>query len=158
VITNDLVDNFIISCKNIIIESTDFSVVNAFVFEEPSNFLCSEVAIFIGVGGSVKGQAIISMSKSSAIKVAQSLFEELEIKEFDEIARCSISEFGNIVIGNAIQAFAHSEQYVDITPPAIATGTNLEMHMDKMRVIGTKFILDKNEPFEIIISICIKEK
>jgi chemotaxis protein CheX len=150
------VNEFIKTTQEVIKESTTFNVSKYIINEKDNTYICNDVAIVFGVSGEIKGQVIFTMSEDVAIKIAAKIFEEIEITAFDEIARCSISEFGNIVLGRAIQAFSEEGSFIDITPPALATGNNLIMHIDKMTVVGISMTLDDNSPFEINISICEK--
>jgi len=147
---------FIALSKDIIFESTSYEVIDFKITEKGTTYICNDIAIVFGISGTIKGQVIFTMTESTAIKIASRIFEEIEITKFDEIARCSIAEFGNIVLGRAIQVFSEKDGYIDITPPALATGTNLVMHIDKMTVIGISMTLNDNIPFEMNISICEK--
>ncbi|MEN8906251.1 MAG: chemotaxis protein CheX [Clostridiales bacterium] len=150
------INEFIDTSKDVIYSSTNYKVIKHKIIEKNATYICSDVAIVFGISGNIKGQVIFTMSESAAIKIAARIFEEIEIVEFDEIARCSISEFGNILLARAIQVFSDKESYIDISPPALATGTNLVMHIDKMSVIGISITLDDSIPFDINISICEK--
>jgi len=85
---------------------------------EPSH----EVAILIGITGSINGEVVYSMGYNMVYKIANSLapgLTEAQIKvEYKDI----IGELANMITGNAMNLFAFSGKRVEMTPPTVIDG------------------------------------
>lgn len=78
-----------------------------------------EVAIVIGVIGAYKGEVVYSMNFDCAYKMAKKLMPGLDNSTVKDEYKDIIGEIGNMTTGNAINIFASSGQFVDITTPNI---------------------------------------
>ena len=116
--------------------------------------LCSRpIAIIIGLTGDIKGQAVFSMNRETAIDIASGMMGGMSLSEFDDISKSAVSEMTNMIVGNASTLFYKNSLKVDITPPALLTGENLEVYSVNMQTICIPLNLNKNNIMELSISI-----
>jgi len=85
-----------------------------------------EIAVIIGLVGQVEGRVLFDMSKETALKIVSKMNNE-EIKEFDELAKATITELGNLITGRAVTKLSEMGYKFDVTPPAIFTGNIMEI-------------------------------
>lgn len=91
-----------------------------------STFTTQEVTIMAGVVGEVEGTVLYGMSKETAMKIAGVMMCS-ELTEFDAMALSALSELGNMITGNAITSLSQNGYDVDITPPSVVRGMNIEV-------------------------------
>lgn len=92
------------------------------------------VIVLIGLAGEIEGRVSYDMTKATALKVAE-VMNGMEFKEFDELARSTISELGNIVTGRAITVLNDRGFKFNITPPTLLIGDNLEVFDSNIEVL-----------------------
>jgi len=85
-----------------------------------------DVAVIVGLVGQVEGRVLFDMSKKTALNIVSKMNEE-EIKEFDELAKATITELGNMITGRAVTKLSDMGYRFDVTPPAIFAGDNMEI-------------------------------
>lgn len=83
----------------------------------------AEISGIIGLGGEVRGSAIISFPLGIALKVASAMFME-ELTEINDDVKDAVGEFANIVIGNARNKLVDSGLSVTISTPTIIVGVD----------------------------------
>jgi chemotaxis protein CheX len=91
-----------------------------------SNFY-NQVIIIIGLVGKIKGQVSFEMPLDTAKNIASIMMGGMLVEELDDISKSAISEMGNMIMGNACSLFASNGIIIDITPPALITGENIDM-------------------------------
>lgn len=85
-----------------------------------------EIAVIIGLVGQVEGRVLFDMDKKTALRIVSKMNNE-EITEFDELAKATITELGNLITGRAVTKLSEMGYKFDVTPPAIFTGNNMEI-------------------------------
>ena len=80
-----------------------------------------EVTALIGVTGNLKGMALYSMSKSTALAFFSTMLGE-EATEFDDLARSAIGELGNMITGRSAILLEKAGFSCNLTPPSIIEG------------------------------------
>ncbi len=83
----------------------------------------AEISGIIGLGGEVRGSAIISFPLGIALRVASAMFME-ELTEINDDVKDAVGEFANIVIGNARNKLVDSGLSVTISTPTIIVGVD----------------------------------
>ena len=91
-----------------------------------NTFISDQVTIMAGVNGDVEGMALYGMSRETAKKIAGAMIGS-EVSELDEMAMSAISELGNMITGNAITLISKKGHDVDITPPSVIRGEQVEV-------------------------------
>lgn len=113
-----------------------------------------EIAVIIGLVGQVEGRVLFDMSKQTALKIVSKMNNE-DIKEFDELAKATITELGNLITGRAVTKLSEMGYKFDVTPPAIFTGNNMEISDTEIEAL----IVPIETPIgRIEINIALREK
>ncbi|MCL5104559.1 MAG: chemotaxis protein CheX [Armatimonadetes bacterium] len=112
-----------------------YTVLEAVVGDKPergklalrnTTFTTQQVTIMAGVNGDVEGAALYGMSMSTATKIASAMMGS-PVAELDEMASSAICELGNMITGSATTMLSQNGFQVDITPPSVIRGANVEV-------------------------------
>ncbi|MFQ3549954.1 MAG: chemotaxis protein CheX [Armatimonadota bacterium] len=115
--------------------SAAFNIFQTFSGQEPtrgdlalrrSTFTTQHINIMAGVNGNIEGNVLYGMSLGTAQKIAGAMIGS-EIDVIDEMAWSALSELGNMITGNAITLLSQKGYTVDITPPSVIRGVDLEV-------------------------------
>ena len=101
----------------------------------------------------MRGQAIFSLSKSVAMSIASSMMGGMPVTELDEISRSAVSELANMILGNAATILFNRGVSIEITPPSLLMGDNMQVSSDKLKIICIPLLLDDGNVIEIDISV-----
>ncbi|HOJ63690.1 MAG TPA: chemotaxis protein CheX [Spirochaetota bacterium] len=113
-----------------------------------------EIAVIIGLVGQVEGRVLFDMSRQTALKIVSKMNNE-EIKEFDELAKATITELGNLITGRAVTKLSEMGYKFDVTPPAIFSGDNMEISDTEIEAL----IVPIETPIgRIEINVALREK
>jgi chemotaxis protein CheX len=85
-----------------------------------------DVAVIVGLVGQVEGRVLFDMKMETALKIISKMNEET-ITEFNELAKATITELGNMITGRAVTKLSEMGYRFDVTPPAIFSGQNMEI-------------------------------
>ncbi len=114
-----------------------------------SPFLPDEVLISLGIVGELKGKVILSMDKEIAKSIASKMMMGMPVAELDDMSKSALCELGNMIMGNVATLLFNAGVTIDITPPTLLTGNNIEVSAVDMVTIcipieaeGHKLILD----------------
>jgi chemotaxis protein CheX len=114
----------------------------------------SDISGIIGLGGEVRGSAVISFPKDLALAVASAMFME-ELSEINDEVKDAIGEFANIIVGNARNKLVNAGLQVQISTPTIIVGKNHEIvHPDSVPFLVIPF---KTVKGILTINVGIKE-
>jgi chemotaxis protein CheX len=97
------------------------------VYLRNSPFAVNQVVVMIGVIGKIKGQVCFELSADTAKKIASAMMGGMSVPELNEISKSAVSEMGNMIMGNASTVFSNRNINIDITPPSLLMGENIEM-------------------------------
>ncbi len=114
------------------------------------------VSIIIGIYGFLTGQVVYSLDGNLAERVVDKMLEGKSPQEKKILFLDSLGEVANMITGNATALLNQSrERSLNITTPAIASGTNLSIHLvpKPALVLG---LITQYGPIEI--SIAVEEK
>ena len=89
---------------------------------------CGEVVISLGVTGDVSGVIMLNISEDIAKLVASKMINGRKIEEFDEVAKSALSELANMVAVNSISFFSKGGFNVNITPPSLYIGKDMNFY------------------------------
>jgi chemotaxis protein CheX len=127
------------------------------VYIRKSPFQSDNIAVIVGLTGKIRGQVIISLSKSSALSVASAMMGGMPVLELDEISKSAISELANMIMGNTATLLASRGTGIEITPPSLLMSENLTITPSNMRTICIPLELDGESLMEIDVSIETKD-
>ena len=85
-----------------------------------------DVAVIIGLVGQVEGRVLFDMKLQTALNVVSKMNDET-ISKFDELAKATITELGNMITGRAVTKLSEMGYRFDVTPPAIFFGKEMEI-------------------------------
>lgn len=122
------------------------------IYLKTSPYTNETVAIVIGLIGDLKGQVIFSMDKSVACKIASCMMMGMPVEDLDELSKSAISEATNMILGNAATILFKKEVKIDITPPALFIGKDIQVSTPNMNTICVPLLLEGGEKIEIDIS------
>lgn len=84
------------------------------------------IAVIIGVTGVVSGRIVFDMTEESALRLSEKLNDE-SFSSFNELARSTISEIGNMVTARAVTKLAKESRSFNFSPPTLIVGSNISI-------------------------------
>ena len=123
------------------------------VYLKDSLYKSESIVIIVGLTGKIRGQAIFSMSKQLAKSIASSMMGGIHVDEFDEISKSAISEMTNMILGNAATLLYNRGVSIEITPPSLLMGDNVQISPNKMKTICIPLHISSNESIDLDVSV-----
>ena len=102
-----------------------FGLEYKFMCELPEKSLNSgdEVNILIGLSNGVEGNIVVGLTKDSALRIVSAMMGGMEVPELDMMAKSALSEFINMLGGNALGKVSDEiKEGIDVSPATIVTG------------------------------------
>lgn len=112
------------------------------------------VAAIVGLAGDVEGRVLFDMTRDTALAVASAMNGE-ELTEMDDLGKATITELANMITGQAVTKLHELGFKFDLTPPAIITGTNMEVSDSGVEALIVP--VDLNEG-KIEINVAVRER
>lgn len=112
------------------------------IYLKNSPYTASDMIIMIGVVGDMKGQVTFEITMDTAKKIISVMMGGVTVDEIDQMGQSAIGELGNMIMGNASTVFSKNNLNIDITPPTVLTGENINIS-NKVTTIGVPIIIDK---------------
>lgn len=122
------------------------------VYIKDSPYRSEDLIIMVGLTGKIRGQAIFSMTRALGMSIASSMMMGMPVTEFDELSKSAISELANMILGNAATLLYNRGFNIDITPPSLLMGENLQITPNKMKTICIPLMINDHEKIELDIS------
>ena len=113
------------------------SLDNAFIDGEP-------IFIMLGVTGEMTGQVFMVFGVDVAKQIASRMMMGMPVDVIDDMAKSALSELGNMIMGNAATILSNDKILIDITPPALGTGS-VKMTSPNMKSIKVPLICEGKE-------------
>jgi chemotaxis protein CheX len=123
------------------------------VFLKNSPYKGESIVIIVGITGKIRGQAIFSMDKKTAFSIASAMMFGMPVDELNEISKSALSELSNMILGNTATLLYNKGIGIEITPPSLLFGENLQITPSKMKTICIPLYLTETEFLEIDISV-----
>lgn len=123
------------------------------VYLRTSPYSSDTLAAVIGVMGDIRGQVIFSMNRVIACKIASAMMMGIPVTKLDEVSKSAVSEAANIIIGNAATLFFRRGVKVDITPPSLFMGDDMQVSTPKMITICVPLNISSSETIELNIAV-----
>lgn len=152
----EYINPFIESSLSIINQTTGLSPRLGEVHVRNTPYKGDNVVVLIGLTGEVQGNVIITLNKVLACRIASLMMCGMPVPELDEISKSAISELSNMILGSTANMFYSNNTKIDITPPTLLTGENMEFSPNKGLTICVP--LHFEDGYDINIDICYKEK
>ncbi len=123
------------------------------VFLKSAPYRGESILIIVGITGKIRGQAVFTMTKSVAFKIASAMMFGMPVEELNEISKSALSELTNMILGNTATILYNKGIGIEITPPSLLLGENLQISPSKMKTICIPLYLSDEEILEIDISV-----
>ncbi|HWQ42155.1 MAG TPA: chemotaxis protein CheX [Desulfosporosinus sp.] len=108
--------------------------------------------VLIGITGGFHGSVVMSFSKEICCKIASAMMGCPLITELDEIAKSAIGELCNMILGYTATLFSRNKIIVDITPPTILTGDNIQLSIPNTVIVCIPLLFEDGNQIEINVS------
>lgn len=95
-----------------------------------------QVSIIIGIVGAANGQVVFNTSEEAAIKMAQHMNPQMTDSEVNAEYPDIVGEIANMIVGNAMNLFNSKGTNLDITPPSVVTGTNVNVSFVRQQTLS----------------------
>jgi chemotaxis protein CheX len=148
----EYINPFIEASKNVLKGAANIEVTLGKLYMKTSPYLSDSVAIIVGVTGKIRGQVTFSISKELACKIASCMMMGMPVNELDEMSKSALAELGNMIMGNTATIFYGKGMKIDITPPTILTGDNMQFSTNKTTNVTVPIILSIGGVIEIDVS------
>ncbi len=119
-----------------------------------SPYVADSLIIVLGITGEIKGQASINMNENLAKTFASTMMMGMPVEELDELSKSALSELSNMIMGNAATLLFNIGVEVDITPPTLMIGSNVQISSGAMTTVCVPLICELGE---FILDLSIKE-
>jgi chemotaxis protein CheX len=148
----EYINPFIEASQTVLKQIANIDAVLGKVYLKTSPYRSENIVIFVGLTGTIRGQAVLSMTKKLAMSIASSMMFGMPVTEFDEISKSAISELANMIMGNTATILYNKGLGVDITPPTMLMGENVEITPNKMQTVCIPLIINDSERIELDVS------
>lgn len=112
------------------------------VSEKSKKIVASGIVLTLGIVGDKKGNVAYAIEKEGAKQIASIMMMGMPVDELDDMAKSAISELSNMLTANASINFSNQAINVDISPPTMLTGEQIELSMSKDQVMCVEFDID----------------
>lgn len=123
------------------------------VFLKSAPYMGESILIIVGITGKMRGQTIFTMSKEVAFMIASAMMFGMPVDELNEISKSALSELTNMILGNTATLLYNKGIGIEITPPSLLFGENLQISPSKMKTICVPLYLSDTEVLVIDISV-----
>lgn len=103
------------------------------------------VIVMLGVTGDLRGNVAININEEGAMKIASNMMGGLPVETFDDIAKSAVSELGNMIMGRVCTILSQQNLVIDITPPSLLTGENIQLSFAKLPLLSVSFSYENIE-------------
>jgi chemotaxis protein CheX len=148
----EYINPFIEASLDVINQTTGLKPSIGKVFTRTTPYNGNLVVIMIGLTGQISGSVVLSLSKNLACKIASAMMFGMPVPELDEMAKSAIAELANMTLGHTANIFYKANMSIDITPPTVLTGENMELTPTKSITVCVPLNFDNGESLHIDIS------
>lgn len=110
--------------------------------EKSKKIVASGIVLTLGIVGDKKGNVAYAIETEGAKQIASIMMMGMPVDELDDMAKSAISELSNMLTANASINFSNQSINVDISPPTMLTGQEIELSMSKDQVMCVEFDVD----------------
>lgn len=126
----NILNQFILATANIFKQVGNIDIKKESVSTVDPNYrIVSDIATIIGITGAVRGQMVVVIGDSMALKFASAMLMGETIAEFNELAESSICEMGNMIAADASHRMHDLGHVCDVSCPSIVRGRSVEISL-----------------------------
>ncbi|WHH61352.1 chemotaxis protein CheX [Petroclostridium sp. X23] len=148
----EYINPFIVASTKIISETTGLTPKLGKVYVKDIPYNGGNVLVLIGLTGKISGCAVITFSTEVACKIASAMMMGVVVTELDEMAKSALGELCNMILGSTATLFSQKGISIDITPPTIMTGDNIQLTPHKSVIVCVPLVFEDGKALEIDIS------
>jgi chemotaxis protein CheX len=156
VMNDQYIQPFIDAAQSVVSQVTGLNTTLGEIYTKEVPYNSDSVVILIGLTGQIYGSVIISLPKNLACKIASIMMMGMPVNELDEIAKSAISELCNMILGNTAANLYKNNITIDITPPTVFTGSNMQVTPSKAITTCIPILFEDGDTMNIDVS--YKEK
>ncbi len=149
----EYINPFIEASQTVLLQIASMEAKLGKVYLKDSPHKSNTIAIIVGLTGKMRGQVIFTMSIPLGLEIASRMMGGMKVSELDEISKSAISELANMILGNTATILYNRGIDIDITPPSLIMGENLQISTDKMKTICIPLVLGESGVLEIDLSV-----
>lgn len=123
------------------------------IYVRSSPFIAENVIIIIGIAGDFKGQVFFTMDEKTARSIASSMMFGMEVPALDEMSKSAIAELGNMIMGNVSTEFYNEGIKIDITPPTVLVGSDINISTKGIQTICVPIELESGIRLELVVAV-----
>lgn len=123
------------------------------IYIKTSPYRGDSLVIIVGLTGKIRGQAIFSMESEVALSIASKMMGGMVVEQLDEISKSAVSELTNMILGNAATLLYNKGIGVEITPPSLVMGENMQISSSKVKTVCIPLVIKDTGTLEIDISV-----
>lgn len=131
---SEFIQPFVDALVRVLEHATDQPVKRGAVGVKSSPIATMGVASIIGITGSSEGRAVLDMSRETACSLAAAMSGE-PAGSYDAMVSSTINELNNMVCGQAVSALVNRGLRMDINPPTLFTGHDMDITNSGMEIV-----------------------
>lgn len=149
----EYINPFIEASQTVLKQIANFDAKLGKVYLKTSPYKSEDIIIMVGLTGTIRGHVIFSMNMKLAMTIASSMMFGMPVTEFDEISKSAISELANMILGNTATLLYNRGTSIEITPPSLLMGQNLQISPNKMKTVCIPLVINEGDIIELDISV-----
>ncbi|HEX2947708.1 MAG TPA: chemotaxis protein CheX [Clostridia bacterium] len=148
----EYINPFIEASQTVLKQLTQLDAKLGKVYLKNSPYQSEDILIMVGLTGKLRGQAVFSINRQFALKIASIMMMGMPVTEFDEMSKSAISEMANMIMGNAATILYNRGINIDITPPSLLVGENMQITTNKMKTVCIPLEFSETDKIDLDIS------
>lgn len=149
----EYINPFVETAFNILQEVLGGNVHRGDLYLKSTSMPVMGVAALVGLAGDVEGRVLFDMTMETALNIASKMNGE-ELKEFDALAKATITELANLITAQAVTKLHDLGFRFDLTPPALFTGDKMEISDHEVEALIVPMITDQGK---VEVNVAIRE-
>lgn len=152
----EYINPFIEASRTVIRTVANIDISLGKVYLKTSPYTSETIVVIVGIMGGLRGQVIFSMDKLVSLKIASAMMMGMAITELDEMSKSAIAESANMILGNAATILYDKGIKIEITPPSLMMGDNIQISTPKMKTLCVPLNLSSGGTIELDIALMDK--
>lgn len=132
------------------VANLELTLGNIFLKQDP--YSSDKMLIMIGVTGGLRGKVILSMDMEVGLQIASNMMG-MEVLVLDEIAQSAVMELCNMIMGTASTILASRQLEVDITPPTLFMGSNMQIFNNQQQTVCIPLTCERGKDVELNVTL-----
>lgn len=113
----------------------------------------NDITVLLSLVGQIEGVVLYEMSIATGLTLVSRMMGQ-EFPEFDNLAQSGVAELGNVITGQATIKLSKEGYRVDISPPTLIQGRNIQIStLDFHRIV----VPLKTDMGEIVVHLALRE-